>query len=203
MKKYQTSLMIVVLAALCILNLNTASAKEKDSDKGLYATFVTNIGKIVCKLYEKEAPRTVENLIGLASGTKEHFNPKTKERGKGRFYDGLIFHRVIPGFMIQGGCPLGTGTGNPGYKFEDEFSPDMKFDRPGILAMANSGPNTNGSQFFITVAPTPWLNNRHTIFGEVIEGMDVVDKIANVNRDDMDKPLEDVVIERLEIERVE
>lgn len=203
MKRSQTSFIITILITIFALNLSAVSTKEKILDKGLYATFITNMGNIVCKLYEDEAPLTVENFVGLATGTKEYFNPNTKERGKGRFYDGLIFHRVIPGFMIQGGCPLGTGIGSPGYKFKDEFSPNLKHDKPGRLSMANSGPNTNGSQFFITVAPTPWLDNRHSIFGQVVEGMDIVDKVANVKRNARDKPMENVVIEKLEIERVE
>ena len=146
---------------------------------GLYAVFHTSKGKIVCVLFEKEAPKTVANFTGLAEGTKEWTDPKTRTKVKKRFYDGLIFHRVIPNFMIQGGDPLGTGTGGPGYKFEDEFSANLKFDKPGRLAMANAGPNTNGSQFFITHVPTPHLNNAHTIFGEVKGSADqaVVDSI--------------------------
>jgi len=145
---------------------------------GPYATFKTTEGEFVVELFPEKAPKTVENFIGLAKGTKVWQHPGTKQQMENKpLYDGTVFHRTIKGFMIQGGDPLGTGTGNPGYRFEDEFS-DLKFDTAGLLAMANSGPNTNGSQFFVTVAPTPHLNNRHTIFGKVVKGMDVVLKIA-------------------------
>jgi len=170
---------------------------------GLYAIFHTNKGTITCSLFEKEAPRTVDNFVGLADGTKEWTDPKTGKKVKKRFYDGLIFHRVIPNFMIQGGDPEGTGRGGPGYNFEDEFHPDLKFDKPGKLAMANSGPHTNGSQFFITHVPTPWLDNKHTIFGQVIEGQDVVDTIGKVKTAGGNTPLEDVVLEKLEIKKVQ
>jgi peptidyl-prolyl cis-trans isomerase A (cyclophilin A) len=169
---------------------------------GLYAIFHTTMGAITCSLFEKEAPKTVGNFVGLAGGTKEWTEPKTQAKVKKRFYDGLIFHRVIPNFMIQGGDPEGTGRGGPGYRFEDEFSSGMKFDQPGKLAMANAGPNTNGSQFFITTVATPWLDNRHTIFGQVVEGQDVVRAIEAVKKDGRDKPLTPVVIEKLEIKRV-
>jgi peptidyl-prolyl cis-trans isomerase A (cyclophilin A) len=145
---------------------------------GTYATFQTSMGKIVCKLYEKEAPKTVANFIGLAEGTKEWTHPASKAKMKTPLYSGTVFHRVIPKFMIQGGDPLGNGTGNPGYRFEDEIAPGLTFNVPGRLAMANSGPNTNGSQFFITEVPTPHLDGKHTIFGQVIEGQDLVSKIA-------------------------
>jgi len=144
----------------------------------LFAVFQTSRGNIVIKLYEKDAPKTVANFVGLATGKQEWVDPRTKQKSKSKLYDGTVFHRVIPQFMIQGGDPLGTGTGDPGYKFEDEFQSGRKFDRPGLLAMANSGPNTNGSQFFITEVPTPHLNNRHTIFGEVVKGQDLVPQIA-------------------------
>ena len=202
MRKFGSGIAVITLVTLFILNLNLVDAKGGKLENGLYATFVTSLGNIVCKLHEKEAPLTVENFIGLASGTKEYVNSKTGEKETGKFYDGLIFHRVIPNFMIQGGCPLGTGTGNPGYKFGDEFSPNLKHDKPGILSMANSGPNTNGSQFFITVVPTPWLDNKHTIFGEVVEGMDVAEKIVNA-KSIRDTPIEDIVLEKLERKRVE
>jgi peptidyl-prolyl cis-trans isomerase A (cyclophilin A) len=144
----------------------------------LYAVFQTSRGNIVVKLFEKEAPKTVANFVGLATGKQEWIDPRNGQKSKSKLYDGTSFHRVIPQFMIQGGDPLGTGTGGPGYKFEDEFQSGKKFDRPGLLAMANSGPNTNGSQFFITEVPTPHLNSRHTIFGEVVKGQDLVPQIA-------------------------
>src|SRR4051794_30630845 len=145
-----------------------------------YATFDTTFGRIVIRLFPDDAPKTVENFVSLATGTREWTDPKTGMKAKKPLYDGTVFHRVIPEFMIQGGDPLGRGTGGPGYKFEDEFGSGRKFDRPGLLAMANAGPNTNGSQFFITVIPTPWLNNKHTIFGEVVKGQDIIERVANV-----------------------
>lgn len=165
---------------------------------GTYAIFETSQGNIVVKLLEKEAPKTVENFIGLAEGTKEFTDAKTGKKVKRNFYDGLGFHRVIPDFMIQGGCPLGTGTGDPGYKFADEF---LKHSKAGKLSMANSGPGTNGSQFFLTVAATPWLDNKHTIFGEIVEGQDVADKISKLPRDGSDRPRTPVTIQKLRIER--
>ena len=144
----------------------------------LYAVFQTSRGNIVIKLLEKEAPKTVANFVGLATGKQDWVDPRTEKKTTAKLYDGTVFHRVIPQFMIQGGDPLGTGRGDPGYRFEDEFQSGRKFDRPGLLAMANAGPNTNGSQFFITEVPTPHLNNRHTIFGEVVKGQDLVPQIA-------------------------
>src|SRR5512146_2758022 len=172
-------------------------------DPGLYVTFNTTQGSIVCRLFESEAPNTVKNFIELAEGKREWTHPTTRQRSTARLYDGTIFHRVIPGFMIQGGDPAGTGFGGPGYQFADETkgSPH-KFDRPGKLAMANAGPNTNGSQFFITVAATPWLTGNHTIFGEVIEGQDIANKISTVARGAQDRPKKDVVLESVTIERV-
>ncbi len=175
---------------------------QKQRKPGLYAIFQTNQGTLVCELYEKDAPITVKNFVELAEGSKEWKDPRTGAMKKTRYYDGTTFHRVIPDFMIQGGDPTGTGTGGPGYKFQDEFKPNLKFDKPGRLAMANAGPGTNGSQFFITEANTDYLNNKHTIFGQVLEGMDVVKKIARVARDASDKPRQPVVIEKLTIERV-
>ncbi|MFP5518309.1 MAG: peptidylprolyl isomerase [Bdellovibrionia bacterium] len=166
----------------------------------MIAVFETNKGTFKIKLYNDKAPKTVENFVGLATGTKEWTDPKTGKASKKPFYDGLSFHRVIPNFMIQGGCPLGTGTGGPGYKFEDEFHPELKHNKPGLLSMANAGPNTNGSQFFVTVAATPWLDNRHTVFGEVIEGMDVVYDISKARTGSMDKPVEPIVINKLTIQ---
>jgi peptidyl-prolyl cis-trans isomerase A (cyclophilin A) len=144
----------------------------------LYAVFQTSRGNIVIKLFEKDAPKTVANFVGLATGKQEWVDPRNGQKSKAKLYDGTVFHRVIPQFMIQGGDPLGTGTGGPGYRFEDEFQSGRKFDRPGLLAMANSGPSTNGSQFFITEVATPHLNNRHTIFGEVVKGQELVPQIA-------------------------
>jgi peptidyl-prolyl cis-trans isomerase A (cyclophilin A) len=169
---------------------------------GTYAIFETSQGNIVVRLLEKEAPKTVLNFVGLAEGTREFSNPKSGKKEKRAFYDGLIFHRVIPNFMIQGGCPLGTGTGDPGYKFGDEFHPSLKHDKAGKLSMANSGPNTNGSQFFITVAAAPWLDNKHTIFGEVVEGQDVADKISKLPRDSSDRPRQGVALQKVHIERI-
>jgi peptidyl-prolyl cis-trans isomerase A (cyclophilin A) len=157
----------------------------------VYALFDTTEGQFKARLFADKAPKTVENFVALAEGTKT---------GK-PFYDGLVFHRVIPDFMIQGGCPEGSGRGGPGYKFADEFHPSLKHTKPGLLSMANSGPNTNGSQFFVTVAPTSWLDNKHSIFGEVIEGYDVVEKISKVPRDGNDRPKKEVKINSLKIER--
>ncbi|HKV26485.1 MAG TPA: peptidylprolyl isomerase [Candidatus Acidoferrum sp.] len=169
---------------------------------GTYAIFETSQGNIVVKLFEKEAPKTVENFIGLAEGTKEFTDENSGKKLKKNFYDGLIFHRVIPQFMIQGGCPQGTGRGGPGYRFGDEFHPSLNHSKPGKLSMANAGPGTNGSQFFITVAPTPWLDNKHTVFGEIVEGQDVADKISKVARDSSDRPKTPVVMNKVRIERV-
>jgi peptidyl-prolyl cis-trans isomerase A (cyclophilin A) len=169
---------------------------------GTYATFDTSEGKIVCKLFEKEAPNTVKNFTDLAEGKREWTHPSTGKKSNDPLYNGTIFHRVIPKFMIQGGDPQGTGMGGPGYKFADETkgSPHS-FDKPGKLAMANAGPNTNGSQIFITVAPTTWLTGNHTIFGEVVEGMDVVNKISELPRGAQDRPKTDVVVKSVTIER--
>jgi peptidyl-prolyl cis-trans isomerase A (cyclophilin A) len=169
---------------------------------GTYAVFKTSEGPIVCRLFEKEAPKTVQNFIDLAEGKREWTHPTSGEKSKDRLYDGSIFHRVIPNFMIQGGDPAGTGFGGPGYQFEDETkNSPHKFDKPGKLAMANSGPNTNGSQFFITVAPTTWLTGKHTIFGEVVDGQETVDKITSLPRNRQDKPNKDVVVQSVTIER--
>lgn len=165
----------------------------------MIATFDTNRGTFKVKLFNDKSPKTVENFVGLATGTKEWTDPKTGEKVKRPFYDGLVFHRVIKDFMIQGGCPLGQGTGGPGYKFADEFHPELKHNKPGFLSMANAGPNTNGSQFFITTVPTPWLDNRHAIFGEVTEGYDVVDAIGKTKTGPMDRPVEAVVINKVTI----
>ena len=190
-----------VMAAM-LMGMAVSMVMAAEGGKGtLSAKFETTQGTIVVKLFEKESPKTVANFVGLAEGTKEWTDPKTGQKVKRPFYDGLIFHRVITDFMIQGGDPLGTGTGGPGFRFEDEFPPSLKFDRPGLLAMANAGPNTNGSQFFITEAPTDWLTNKHTIFGEVTEGMDVVKKIIRVPKGPGDRPTTPVVINKLTIIR--
>jgi peptidyl-prolyl cis-trans isomerase A (cyclophilin A) len=177
------------------------AAKHKKGSKEMIAVFDTTQGVFKAKLFADKAPKTVENFVGLAEGTKEWTDPKTGKKVKRPFYDGLKFHRVIPNFMIQGGDPLGNGTGGPGFQFGDEFSPDLKHTKPGMLSMANAGPGTNGSQFFVTVAATPWLEGKHTIFGEVIEGMDVVTKISQLKTSPGDKPVEDVVIKSLKIVR--
>jgi peptidyl-prolyl cis-trans isomerase A (cyclophilin A) len=170
-----------------------------DLKSGKYAVFNTTLGDITIELFPDKAPVTVQNFVGLADGTKEFVDPQSGERTKRPFYDGLGFHRVIPSFMIQGGCPQGTGTGGPGYKFQDEFASGLRFDKPGLLAMANAGPGTNGSQFFITVAPTDWLTNHHTIFGQVVKGMDVVEKIVSTPRGASDKPKTPVVMNSVKI----
>lgn len=177
------------------------SAKSDKKEKEMIAVFETNQGTFKVKLFADKAPKTVENFVGLAEGTKEYTDPKSGKKTKSHFYDGLKFHRVIPNFMIQGGDPLGRGTGGPGYQFEDEFAPGLTHSKPGILSMANAGPNTNGSQFFVTVAATQWLDGKHSIFGEVVEGMDVVEKISKAKTAPGDRPLEDIVIKTLKIER--
>ena len=169
----------------------------------LYAVLSTSEGDIRLKLFPNHAPKTVANFVELAEGTREWTDPRSGARTKQPLYDGTIFHRVISGFMIQGGDPLGTGTGGPGYRFNDEFHPELGFTRPYLLAMANAGPGTNGSQFFVTVAPTQWLTNKHTIFGEVADADSraVVDRIAAVPTGAQDRPQTDVVIEKVSIER--
>jgi len=166
----------------------------------LYATVETNKGTFTAKLFSKDAPKTVQNFVGLATGEREWRNPATGEMKRGvPLYDGLIFHRTIPGFMIQGGDPLGNGTGNPGYQFEDEFQSGRTFDRVGLLAMANAGPATNGSQFFVTVATPAHLNNRHTIFGEVVKGYEVVEAISKTPTGSLNRPVEAVVIQHITV----
>jgi peptidyl-prolyl cis-trans isomerase A (cyclophilin A) len=164
-----------------------------------HATFTTSAGTFTVRLFDEQAPKTVANFVGLATGTTEWKDPQTGAMVTRPFYDGLIFHRVIDGFMIQGGCPEGSGRGGPGYRFNDEFGPGLRHDRPGLLSMANAGPNTNGSQFFITLAPTEWLDNRHAIFGEVVEGMDVISAIGKTPIRPGDRPVTDIVIERVTI----
>jgi peptidyl-prolyl cis-trans isomerase A (cyclophilin A) len=166
-----------------------------------FANFTTSEGNFKVRLFDDKAPKTVSNFTGLAEGSKEWTDPKTRQKVTRPFYDGLIFHRVIDGFMIQGGCPMGQGIGGPGYQFADEFGPGLRHDRGGLLSMANAGPNTNGSQFFITLAATPWLDNKHAIFGEVVEGMDVVKKIGKTATGPGDRPQKDIVIKSVKVER--
>jgi peptidyl-prolyl cis-trans isomerase A (cyclophilin A) len=168
----------------------------------LYARLQTSLGDVVVKLEEQKAPDTVKNFVGLATGTQEWKDPASGQIKKGvPLYDGTIFHRVIPDFMIQGGCPLGQGTGNPGYRFKDEFHPELRHSGPGILSMANSGPASNGSQFFITEGPTPHLDNRHSVFGKTVVGQDVVRKIATTPRGRNDRPNVEVVLKKVEVFR--
>ncbi|MGE6756438.1 peptidylprolyl isomerase [Corallococcus interemptor] len=186
------------------LQTDAASAKgfQKKALEGqdLWATMETNQGTLVLKLFSKDAPKTVANFVGLATGEQPWINPRTGERVEGKpLYDGVIFHRVIPDFMIQGGDPTGTGRGDPGYRFEDEFKSNRDFDKKGLLAMANAGPGTNGSQFFITTSLPQFLKGRHTIFGEVVKGYDVVEKIANTPRNRQDRPDTDMVIQHVTI----
>jgi peptidyl-prolyl cis-trans isomerase A (cyclophilin A) len=198
-----------ILAAMCgalVLTVGAAGAQTAQPEKplklapGIYAHFVTSEGNFTVKFLDKAAPKTVVNFVGLAEGT---LDPMTGKPGKSKpFYDGLTFHRIIDGFMIQGGDPRGTGTGGPGYRFADEIDPKHKFDKAGILAMANAGPNTNGSQFFVTVAPYPQLPTNYTIFGEVVEGLDVVKKIGKVKTGPNDRPVVPVIMKTVTIERV-
>ncbi len=169
----------------------------------VYARFVTNEGEFTVRLFEKEVPNTVANFVGLAEGTKEWTDPRTNEKTNEPYYNGIVFHRIIDGFMIQGGDPLGQGYGGPGYKFADEFHPSLRHSKAGILSMANSGPNTNGGQFFITLGPTPHLDNRHSVFGEVVEGMDVIKKIGGAKTGPRDRPVKDIIIETIAVERRE
>lgn len=203
-------LLILALLATPLL-LHAQPPQEKldgpgiQADKDHYAVLNTSMGRIVVQLFADQAPKTVQNFVNLAEGSKPWREPKSGKTIKRRFYDGLTFHRVIPGFMIQGGDPLGNGRGGPGFAFEDEIHPDLHFSRDYLLAMANAGPGTNGSQFFITTrqsTPTH-LNGRHTIFGRVVEGADVVDQIAAAPRNDTDKPLEDVVLQYVQIIRLD
>jgi peptidyl-prolyl cis-trans isomerase A (cyclophilin A) len=168
---------------------------------GTFAVFTTSEGNFTVRLFDQEAPKTVENFVGLATGAKEWTDPRTNKKVKQPYYDGIVFHRVIDGFMIQGGDPLGQGIGGPGYNFADEFHPKLRHNKAGILSMANRGPNTNGGQFFITLGPTPHLDDRHSIFGEVVEGMDVIKKIGSTATDGRDRPVKDVVIQSVKIEK--
>ena len=191
---------VAMLAAATAFAGQDAPAKK--SGGKVYAHFTTNLGKFTVELFEKDAPKTVANFVGLADGTKEWTDPKTGAKVKKPFYNGLIFHRVIADFMIQGGDPLGTGTGDPGYKFADEFGSGRKMDKAGVLAMANSGQNSNGSQFFITLKETNYLNGKHTVFGEVTEGMDTIRKIGETKTSKPgDRPVVPVVMQSVTIER--
>jgi peptidyl-prolyl cis-trans isomerase A (cyclophilin A) len=165
----------------------------------MHATFDTSAGTFKVRLFDDKAPKTVANFVGLAKGSQEWTDPKSGKPATRPFYDGLIFHRVIDGFMIQGGCPEGTGRGGPGYKFADEFGPGLRHDKAGLLSMANAGPHTNGSQFFITLAPTPWLDGKHAIFGEVVEGMDVIRAVGKTATGPQDRPVKDIVINTVTI----
>ena len=169
--------------------------------EALTATLTTTQGTVTVRLFPDHAPKTVRNFVELAEGGREWINPVTRAKSKDKLYDGTIFHRVIAGFMIQAGDPLGNGTGGPGYEFADEIHPDLRFDKPYLLAMANAGPGTNGSQFFITVGPAPWLNGKHTIFGEVVNGADVVENISRVQTVPGDRPVTDVVLQSVTIQR--
>jgi peptidyl-prolyl cis-trans isomerase A (cyclophilin A) len=191
----------VFLAALLLSAALGTAAETPEKKEPLYATLKTSMGDIVVQLFEDKAPKTVANFVGLASGTKEWTDPKTGDKVKRPLYNGTIFHRVIPGFMIQGGDPLGNGTGGPGYRFEDEFNPDLRHSKAGILSMANAGPNTNGSQFFITTQATPFLDGKHSVFGEVVKRQEVVVAIAGVARDGRDRPAKDVVLREVVITR--
>ncbi len=183
------------------LDLIAIDAQKEPTLPGVYAQFTTSEGNFTVRLYDQEAPKTVENFVALAEGTKEWTDPRTSQKVKKPYYDNVIFHRVIKGFMIQGGDPLGQGIGGPGYTFADEFHPKARHNKAGILSMANRGPNTNGGQFFITLGPTPHLDDRHSVFGEVVEGMDVVEKIGTTATNERDRPLTDVAIQTIKIER--
>ena len=194
------ALMILAVVAVPVIAFGQAAAPKKAGGKP-FAVLKTSEGTITIELFEKDAPKTVANFIGLAEGTKEWTDPKTSAMVKKPYYTGLMFHRVIAGFMIQGGDPLGNGTGGPGYKFADEFGSGRKIDKAGILAMANAGPNTNGGQFFITLAPQNHLTGKHTVFGEVTQGMDIVEKIGKTKTAPGDKPVVPITIKSLTIER--
>lgn len=193
------AIVTAVVAAVIFCGLIVGAQEKKGP---LYATLKTSMGEIVVQLYEEKAPKTVANFVDLATGAKEWTDPKTGNKVKRPLYNGTIFHRVIPGFMIQGGDPLGNGTGGPGYRFEDEFHPDLKHAKAGILSMANAGPNTNGSQFFITQGAFPELDGKHSVFGEVVKGQNVVSAIANVPRSlTNNRPIKDVVLQEVVITR--
>ncbi len=183
-------------------NFNEVPADYVEGTGELHAIIHTNMGVIDVLLYESRAPLTVANFVGLATGKREYTDMKTQKSSNDPYYDGVIFHRVIPGFMIQGGDPSGSGSGGPGYRFADEFHKELRHTKGGLLSMANAGPGTNGSQFFITLGPTPHLDNKHAIFGEVVSGMDVVEQIGSAPRNRQDRPNEEIVMQRVEIKRV-
>ena len=192
---------LLMIGALALSSAASAGQTAKKPAGKVFAVFTTSEGAFTIELFEKDAPKTVENFIGLAEGTKEWTDPKTDAKVKKPYYNGLIFHRVIAGFMIQGGDPLGNGTGGPGYSFADEFGSGRKINKAGILAMANRGPNTNGGQFFITLAPQEHLTGKHTVFGEVTAGMDVVNKVGEAKTAAGNKPVKPIVIQSVKIER--
>jgi len=169
--------------------------------KGLYAVFETSLGDLICQLEEEKTPETVKNFVGLSTGEKEYTDPRTGKSSREPFYDGTVFHRIIKNFMVQGGDRLGQGTGGPGYRFKDEFHPSLKHSGPGILSMANAGPNTNGSQFFITLVPTPWLDGKHSVFGRVVKGDDVLQRLGSTPTGSMDRPREEVSLKKVRIVR--
>lgn len=192
----------IISLLLAVSATTTAwAAGNKEKGKEMFATMTTSMGTIKLKLFADKAPETVANFAGLAEGTKEWTDPKTGKKQKKPLYDGTIFHRVIKGFMIQGGDPMGNGMGGPGYKFKNEIHPDLKHSKAGILAMANAGPDTNGCQFYITVAPQPSLDGGYTVFGEVVEGLDVVMKISETKTGANDRPVEPITIKSVKIER--
>lgn len=210
MKSRKLRSVLLIMGVMVFYSVYGISEKGRESPikKGakkkmekMFAEFDTTLGKITIELFSDKAPQTVSNFVGLAEGTKEFTDSLNGKKIKRRFYDGLIFHRVIADFMIQGGDPRGTGTGGPGYTFKDEFHPNLKHDKPGILSMANAGPHTNGSQFFIIEKATPWLDGKHSVFGQVVGGMDVVHNIARVSKDAKDRPVEDVILKKVSIIR--
>lgn len=193
------TLLFIIVSFFTVYNHGQTSNK-KEVNK-MFALFKTNKGDFKAELFNTKVPKTVENFVGLAEGTKEFSNPKSGQKEKKKFYDGLIFHRVIKDFMIQGGCPLGTGTGGPGYRFADEFDKTLRHDKAGVLSMANAGANTNGSQFFITVKPQRHLDDKHSIFGQVVEGMDVVEAISTVETGPQNRPVTPIEIKSITILR--
>src|SRR5690554_1132337 len=185
-----------------IKDFNEVPADYVTGEGDLHVILHTNLGALDILMFEEEAPKTVANFVGLATGKRAYTDPETGDTSNEPYYDGLIFHSIIDGFMIQGGDPTGTGRGGPGYRFADEFHPDLRHTSAGTLSMANAGPNTNGSQFFITLGPTPHLDGRHAVFGKVVGGLDVLEKIGAARTNASDRPLEDVVIESAEVKRV-